>query len=69
MVISLAGETGIQVHLAKCCSPQTGDKIKAYITKDRGAIVHKADCREMKEIQKKWPQKVIEATWIKKVKS
>jgi len=29
MVISLAGETGIQVHLAKCCSPQTGDKIKA----------------------------------------
>ena len=69
MVISLAGETGIQVHLAKCCSPQTGDKIKAYITKDRGAIVHKADCREMKEIQKKWPQKIIDATWIKKVKS
>ena len=69
MVISLAGETGIQVHLAKCCSPKAGDKIKAYITKDRGAIIHKADCREMKEIQKKWPQKVIEATWIKKVKS
>ena len=69
MVISLAGETGIQTHLAKCCSPLAGDKIKAYVTKDRGAIVHKADCREMKEIQKKWPQKIIEATWIQKSKS
>ena len=66
MVISLAGETGIQIHLAKCCSPVAGNKIKAYITKDRGATVHKADCKEMKEIQKKWPQKTIEATWVKK---
>ncbi|MFH1575537.1 MAG: RelA/SpoT family protein [Candidatus Nealsonbacteria bacterium] len=69
MVISLAGETGIQIHLAKCCSPQPEEKIKAYITRGRGATVHKADCQDMKEIQKKWPQKIIEATWIKKVKS
>jgi len=66
MMISLAGQTGIQIHLAKCCSPQPEDKIKAYITKGRGATIHKADCRAMKEIQKKWPQKIIEATWIKK---
>lgn len=66
MVVSLAGETGIQIHMAKCCKPESEDKIKAYITKDRGATVHKADCQEMKEIQKKWPQKVIEATWVKK---
>ena len=66
MVVSLAGETGIQIHLAKCCHPKPEEKIKAYVTKDRGATVHKADCREMKEIQKKWPQKIIEAKWVKK---
>ena len=66
MVVSLAGQTGIQIHLAKCCLPKPAEKIKAYITKDRGATVHKADCRDMKEIQKKWPQKIIEATWTKK---
>ncbi|MFH1424036.1 MAG: RelA/SpoT family protein [Candidatus Nealsonbacteria bacterium] len=66
MIVSLAGETGIQKHLAKCCLPKPEEKIKAYITKDRGAVVHRADCKEMEEIQKKWPQKVIEAGWVKK---
>jgi len=66
MVVSLAGQTGIQIHLAKCCSPTAKDKIRAFITKDRGAVIHKTNCREMKEIQKKWPQKIIEAGWIKK---
>ena len=66
MVVSLAGETGIQIHLAKCCLPKPEEKIKAYITKGRGATVHKADCRSMEEIQKKWPQKIIEASWVKK---
>ena len=44
------------------------DQIKAYITKDRGAAVHKTDCKNMLKIQKKWPQKIIEASWKTKVK-
>jgi len=66
LVVSLAGQTGIQTHLAKCCSPKAGDKIKAYITKDRGATIHKVNCKDIKEIQKKWPQKILEAAWVKK---
>jgi len=69
MVVSLAGQTGMQIYLAKCCSPKANDEIKAYITKDRGAAVHKINCKNIKEIQKKWPQKIIEATWIEKIKS
>jgi len=68
-VISLAGQAGMKIYLAKCCSPQSGDKIKAYITKDRGASIHKIDCGNMLKIQKKWPQKIIEATWETKIKS
>ncbi len=61
--IVLAGQTGIQVHLSKCCLPQPGDEIKAYITKNRGASVHKVNCRNIIIAQKKWPRKIVEASW------
>ena len=62
-VISLAGETGIQVYLAKCCSPQPQNEIKAYITRNRGASIHKTDCQNLRGAIKKWPQKIVEASW------
>lgn len=61
--ISLAGETGIQIRLAKCCLPQPSQVIKAYITKNRGTAIHKANCENLIRVQKKWPQKIIEASW------
>ena len=63
--ISLAGQTGILINLAKCCSPQPNDQIKAYITLSKGATVHKIDCKNFRKLQKKWPQKVITACWLK----
>ena len=63
IVVSLAGQTGLQIYLAKCCSPRSGDPIKAYITKNRGASVHKANCKNLIRVQKKWPQKIVEASW------
>ena len=69
MVVSLAGQTGLQISLAKCCSPKIGDKLKSFITKNRGAIVHRFGCKNIKEAEKKWPQKVIEATWIQRQKT
>lgn len=61
--VSLAGETGILINLAKCCLPQPRDEIKAYITKNQGASIHKIGCENMQKSQKKWPQKIIEAYW------
>ena len=63
IVVSLAGQTGLQIYLAKCCSPRSGDPIKVYITKNRGASVHKANCKNLIRVQKKWPQKIVEASW------
>lgn len=67
--ILLAGERRIQTYLAKCCLPQPGDLIKAYITKSRGASVHKISCRNLIKIQKNWPEKIIEANWEKEEKA
>jgi len=64
--VQIAGQSGIKVKLAKCCNPKIGDAIKAYITKNEGATVHKADCKELEKIQKNQPQKIIEADWLTK---
>lgn len=61
--ISLAGTTGILINLAKCCLPQPNDKIKGYITRNKGASVHKVDCDNFIGSQKKWPNRIVEAAW------
>ena len=61
--VSLAGQTGILINMAKCCSPCLGDKIVGYITKNSGATIHRADCKNLKRVQKRWPQKIVEAKW------
>lgn len=62
----LAGQTGMQMYLAKCCQPKAGQEIKAYLTKSRGASVHKINCKNFIKVQKKCPQKIIEASWSNK---
>ena len=64
--ILVAGQTGILINIARCCSPSVNNNIKAYITKKHEASIHKANCENLKRAQKKWPQKVIEATWSDK---
>jgi len=61
--ISLAGEIGMKIYVTKCCQPQSGQEIKAYITQNRGASIHKIDCPNFIRMQKKWPRKIIEASW------
>ena len=63
LAVSLAGEKGMKIYMAKCCNPKDDQEIKAYITQSKGASVHKIDCANLTRVQKKWPQKIIEATW------
>lgn len=42
--ILVKGESGLVVHLAKCCNPVPGDGIVGYVTRGRGVSVHRADC-------------------------
>ena len=59
----MAGQKGMQVFLAKCCLPKPGQPIKAYITRNRGASIHRENCLNLIRAQKKWPHKIVEATW------
>ncbi|MBI2625059.1 MAG: bifunctional (p)ppGpp synthetase/guanosine-3',5'-bis(diphosphate) 3'-pyrophosphohydrolase [Candidatus Nealsonbacteria bacterium] len=62
-VMLAGGTTGILTKISKCCLPQFGDEIGAYITKSRGASIHKTECQNFKLVEKKWPKKIIQAFW------
>ena len=61
--IYLAGQKGIMVNKAKCCNPQPSDEVRAYLTKHRAAVLHKTSCENFQKLAKKFPDKVIDASW------
>lgn len=61
--IYLAGQKGMLIHVAKCCNPRPGDKVKAYITQHRAAVLHSVSCSNFKRISEKSPEKIIDASW------
>jgi len=62
--VLIAGQSGISVKFSKCCSPQPGDEISAFITKGEGASIHKINCSNLKDLQEKWPQRIVSASWV-----
>jgi RelA/SpoT family (p)ppGpp synthetase len=59
----LGGQKGMLIHRAKCCNPQPGDKVKAYITQRRAAVLHRTSCENFKRISEKFPEKIVDASW------
>ena len=52
---------GIYTTLGKCCSPAPGDPIVGYITKGRGATIHKIDCPNLARVQN--PERILPVSW------
>lgn len=42
--VSVVGLRGLLTTTAKCCNPMPGDPIIGYITRGRGATIHRMDC-------------------------
>jgi GTP pyrophosphokinase len=59
----LSGQKGMLIHIAKCCNPQPGDDVCAYLAQNRSAILHKTSCDNLKKITEKFPEKIIDASW------
>ncbi len=59
--ISILGTGGLLTNLARCCKPVPGDHIIGYITRGRGATIHRQDCPNV--LYHKEPERIIKVAW------
>ncbi|MBS3750033.1 MAG: bifunctional (p)ppGpp synthetase/guanosine-3',5'-bis(diphosphate) 3'-pyrophosphohydrolase [Anaerolineales bacterium] len=59
--IRVLGLKGLRNHLAGCCNPTPGDEIVGYITRGRGATIHRRDCPNILNIEDK--ERLVEVNW------
>ena len=54
---------GIDFELAHCCHPIYGDPIFGFVTVSKGIKVHRADCPNAKELQRRFGYRIVKARW------
>ncbi|GAB3606365.1 GTP pyrophosphokinase [Conyzicola nivalis] len=66
--VLVRGAPDILVKLAKCCTPVPGDTIVGFVTRGAGVSVHRADCKNVKELMTE-PERMIDVEWAPSSKS
>lgn len=61
--VSVKGVNDVWVKLARCCMPVSGDRIVGFITRNQGVSVHRADCQNMIDLQRRQPERVVDVAW------
>jgi len=59
--ISVVGLRGVKNQLAGCCNPTPGDEIIGFITRGRGATIHRKDCANVLNARDK--ERLVEVSW------
>ena len=60
--VTVADEKNLMIRFARCCRPVTGDAITGYVSRGRGIIVHRKNCRSLANIPD-YEERKIEAEW------
>jgi GTP pyrophosphokinase len=55
------GLRGLLTVYAKCCKPVPGDPIVGYITRGRGATIHRRDCPNILRVKDK--ERLVQVSW------
>ena len=50
--VTVEGMSGLLIRFAHCCDPVPGDEIVGFVSHGRGVIVHRADCPNLKDLDK-----------------
>ncbi len=59
--VKVMGLKGIATTIAQCCNPMPGDEIIGYITRGRGATIHRRDCPNVLRITEK--ERLVNVSW------
>ena len=61
--ILVVGTEGLLTQMAKCCKPAPPDPIVGFVTRGKGVSIHRKDCKNFLEMERKTPERVIQTTW------
>jgi GTP pyrophosphokinase len=59
--IRVLGARGLLTTLARCCTPAPGDDIVGFLTRGRGATIHRRDCPNVLNTREK--ERLIRVSW------
>ena len=63
--VNVVGLKGILTTTAKCCNPTPGDEIIGYITRGRGATIHRQDCPNVLRLKDR--ERLVRVSWGEQV--
>ncbi len=55
---------GYMTRRATCCHPLPGDELRGYISRGRGIVVHRASCPNLRALEEKEPERIMNIEWI-----
>ena len=56
----------VDYNLSKCCNPEPGDPIFAFISVTKGIRIHRCDCPNADNIRERYAYRILPARWAKK---
>jgi len=65
--VTVLGLKDILTNSARCCNPTPGDEIIGYITRGRGATIHRQDCSNVLRIRDR--ERLVKVSWGENVRT
>jgi GTP pyrophosphokinase len=59
--VTVLGLKGLLTNFARCCNPVPGDEIVGYVTRGRGATIHRKDCPNVLGIEDR--ERLVKVNW------
>jgi GTP pyrophosphokinase len=60
-VVEVVGLKGMLSNMARCCNPMPGDQIVGFVTRGRGATIHRQDCPNI--LKTKDRERLLQVGW------
>ncbi len=61
--VLVVGMDQVLTQLARCCKPVPPDPIRGFITRGRGASIHREDCSAFRRLAAATPERVLDVQW------
>ena len=61
--VTVLGLKGLLTTYARCCNPAPGDEIVGYVTRGRGATIHRKDCPNVLRANERDRERLVRVGW------